>query len=729
MAGVLVGSSRVKTGAWKLWFLAGVAPVLPLLVLLSTSLSVVDGPNVRSLTGTWRAHDGPISDGAAPTLDDTSWPTLRLPGNLRLQGMQGTEAWLRRTVALDEFAPTQRYFLTFGNIRNSMVEVFINGVYVAREEALAPYQTDIMGLHGWALPKEVLRPGNNLVAVRVWWHPESPSPAVLDRRLTLGPAELVEPDFLRARAVRLFLIYGSTFLLVLVVPLLLVLRATETRQVERDRHARGASLAVGVISYNFWLSGLGLAHLPWFQIPEAAYLRLALLALVLAPWACWEYFEFYALGRLSWLGRVNRLASLVAGALALSGLPHAFEVISVYLVVPVLYVPALAAWYFARHRTVRSLAHATAAACVAVVGFGDLLGNLSLLDFASETGVAFANTAIIITAVLLSDFVEYSRQNQVLSRSLAERNEALGVALRRAQESDRLKGEFLATMSHELRTPLNAIVNVPAGLRDEFLENLVVRCDACRAELPAEPGPEARDEAWTCPACRQPASRTTVSRWQFEGDPATTFKHLALIEKSGDQLLGLVNDVLEYTHLQSGAVLNGTWATPVAGVLREVNERLGAAAAAKRVHIERSAEPSLVVAVDGRALGSIVEKLLKNAIQFSAQGGRVEVTAEARGGQALLRVRDHGVGVAPEHHALIFEAFRQVDGGSTRRHGGAGLGLAIAKGFAEAAQGRIGVESELGTGSCFWVELPLADLRSSSTSETSAEARGRGLGR
>jgi signal transduction histidine kinase len=388
------------------------------------------------------------------------------------------------------------------------------------------------------------------------------------------------------------------------------------------------------------------------------------------------------------------------------GVVTGLDLISLYLTLPVTYLTALSTWHLLKHPSVRSFAHFAVVSCVAVAGLLDLLGNLSLVDLGHLSGTAFADVGIIITAVLLSDFVEYSRQNQVLTLSLAERNEALGVALGRAVEADRLKGEFLSTMSHELRTPLNAIVNVPPGLLADFAENTVLRCPGCGAQLGAEGAQAPLDQAGAlCPNCRQ-QPLVAEARWQYEGDPAAAVRHLSLIERAGTQLQGLVTDILDYTNLQAGPSAQATQRIDVAPVLGEVTARLAPLAASRRVSVGVTVSPDAQALIDPDRLASIAEKLLKNAIQFSAEGGLVEVWVEATSDRLVLRVRDQGMGIAPENHERIFKAFHQVEGGSTRRYGGVGLGLALAKGMAEASGGRIGVDSQLGAGSTFWVEVP-----------------------
>jgi signal transduction histidine kinase len=708
----------MSRGPWQLWVLAGLVPALPLALLVWSSFPATDGENVRSLVGAWKAHDGPLQGAGAPALDDAAWLTVRLPGALRPQGITGTEAWFRQRVELSAFDPSERFFVSFGNVRCAMLDLYVNGTLVGREESVTNYQTNLMQKNGWSVPPGLLNPGQNLVAAHLWWAADAAQPAVLEPRLLLGPARSIEAEFLRMRTLHTFLIDGATFLLVLAVPMLLVLRAIETRPLERKKHARGALMALGTVLYTGWLSGLGMALVPLPSLPETAWVRVSLVALIAAPWGFWEYFDVYVLGGISTLGRVNRVVSSLLILLVLIGAVSGVELISVYLSLPLVYMVVLNTRHLVKQPSVRSFAHFSVVVCVSGAAVLDLLVNLSLLDLGDLSGAAFANVAIVITAVLLSDFVDYSRQNHVLTVSLAERNEALGEALGRAVEADRLKGEFLSTMSHELRTPLNAIVNVPPGLLADFAQNPGLRCPGCGAQFGAEGAQAPAQEGALCPTCRQQPLVAQAS-WRYEGDPAAAVRHLSLIERAGTQLLGLVTDILDYTNLQAGRSAPATHRIDVGPVLAAVTDRLAPLAASRKVAVGATVSPDALALIDPDHLASIVEKLLKNAIQFSAEGGLVEVSVETSDDRLVLRVRDSGMGIAPENHQRIFKAFHQVEGGSTRRYGGVGLGLALAKSMAEASGGRIGVDSQLGAGSTFWVEVPGGGAAPRNASEAS----------
>jgi signal transduction histidine kinase len=118
----------------------------------------------------------------------------------------------------------------------------------------------------------------------------------------------------------------------------------------------------------------------------------------------------------------------------------------------------------------------------------------------------------------------------------------------------------------------------------------------------------------------------------------------------------------------------------------------------------------------------VLVNLLGNAVKFSPRGAVVDVEAAREGDVVVLRVVDRGPGIAPEHHALIFEAYRQVDGGHTRKHGGTGLGLSIVKQIVELHGGTVGVVSRPGAGATFVVRLPAALPSSSSPSLSPASS-------
>lgn len=230
-----------------------------------------------------------------------------------------------------------------------------------------------------------------------------------------------------------------------------------------------------------------------------------------------------------------------------------------------------------------------------------------------------------------------------------------------ADDAMRAKTTLFATLTHELRTPLNGILGMADLLEREKLE---------------------------------PNARTYVGA----------------IRQSGQLLLGLITDILDYSRFEAGKVPLESAPFDPEAAMQDVAELLSPRAREKGLEIAvtvRSGSPARVIGDDGR-LRQILFNLAGNAVKFTETGGVVLDMAPRPGGRFRFSVRDTGPGVAPEKQTLIFEEFAQADASVSRRHGGAGLGLAVVKRLAHAMDGEVGLVSRPGFGASFWVELPLA---------------------
>ncbi|MCA9574598.1 MAG: ATP-binding protein [Polyangiales bacterium] len=266
-------------------------------------------------------------------------------------------------------------------------------------------------------------------------------------------------------------------------------------------------------------------------------------------------------------------------------------------------------------------------------------------------------------------------------RELAEKNDRLTAAYERLKELDRLKSNFLATVSHELRTPLTSIIGYSEMLESGMVGDL--------------------------------------------NEEQKEFVH-TIFEK-GDQLLALITTLLDLSKMDQSAIRLDRVPVDAALLLGDVDANITPTARKRSIRIDTRVEADLPH-LDGDLvrLRQVLFNLADNAIKFTPDGGHVELSVQRdfiedetsgmgavlMGGDAIpaLRfdVRDSGIGMAAQELDRIFDAFYQVDGSSTREHGGAGLGLNIAKRITEAHGGKISVSSEVGVGTTFSVRLPLA---------------------
>jgi signal transduction histidine kinase len=271
-----------------------------------------------------------------------------------------------------------------------------------------------------------------------------------------------------------------------------------------------------------------------------------------------------------------------------------------------------------------------------------------------------------------------AKQDSVLSSTVPATQDhiaALEVQLRSALEEvadlrarDQLKTQFLANISHDLRTPLTAVITHAEILRDGLL------------------GP--------------------LSDRQMES--------INGIISGGRQLLMQVGEILTYARGAADQLTIVPVTFAIADVLQQISSLNESLLARKRLQFQVDVEPSLpAIVADREKVTHIVGNLFGNAIDFTPAGGRVWLKAVIRKGsersELLVEVGDNGVGIAPEHHDLIFREFAQVDATPSRPHHGTGLGLTIARKLVELHGGQIWVESALGTGSRFFFTIPFPE--------------------
>jgi signal transduction histidine kinase len=223
------------------------------------------------------------------------------------------------------------------------------------------------------------------------------------------------------------------------------------------------------------------------------------------------------------------------------------------------------------------------------------------------------------------------------------------------------KSQFVANMSHELRTPLAAIL----GYAELIQEGLY--------------GPL----------------------------PEKSLDALTRIRSNGKHLLGLINTVLDIAKIESGQFSLNLGEYALESVVETVRGATESLAATKKLAFRTEVAKSLPIGLgDEQRLTQVLLNLVGNAIKFT-DSGEVRVVASTQDGNFSVAVIDTGPGIPPDQHARVFDQFHQVDSSNTKAKGGTGLGLAIAKQIVEMHGGRIWVESTLGNGATFHMQLPV----------------------
>ncbi|HCC5413886.1 TPA: two-component sensor histidine kinase BarA, partial [Salmonella enterica subsp. enterica serovar Typhi str. CT18] len=243
-------------------------------------------------------------------------------------------------------------------------------------------------------------------------------------------------------------------------------------------------------------------------------------------------------------------------------------------------------------------------------------------------------------------------------------NVELDLAKKRAQEAARIKSEFLANMSHELRTPLNGVIGFT------------------RLTLKTELNPTQRD-------------------------------HLNTIERSANNLLAIINDVLDFSKLEAGKLILESIPFPLRNTLDEVVTLLAHSSHDKGLELTLNIKndvPENVIG-DPLRLQQVITNLVGNAIKFT-ESGNIDILVEKRAlsntkVQIEVQIRDTGIGIPERDQSRLFQAFRQADASISRRHGGTGLGLVITQKLVNEMGGDISFHSQPNRGSTFWFHINL----------------------
>lgn len=257
-------------------------------------------------------------------------------------------------------------------------------------------------------------------------------------------------------------------------------------------------------------------------------------------------------------------------------------------------------------------------------------------------------------------------------RELRQLNDRLSSVNRSLETANRAKNDFLATTSHELRTPLTSIIGFSRLLLDQYIS-----------------------------------------------DPDEQRDLLSDVHRNALHLLSLVDDILDVSRIEAGRLEMVSETVDVASLIHEVAGSTRVQADDKGLALIADVRPELPrVRGDQARLRQILLNVIGNAIKFTDRGEvRIVAHTDVEGSQVRIDVRDTGIGIAPDQQPLLFEKFRQIDASHTRRHGGAGLGLAISKALIERMNGRILLHSEgPGQGTTVTLLLPVTAVPAAVTS-------------
>ena len=268
---------------------------------------------------------------------------------------------------------------------------------------------------------------------------------------------------------------------------------------------------------------------------------------------------------------------------------------------------------------------------------------------------------------------DQTNEARELAHELALTNEELRSVISEAKKAwaaadaaNRSKAEFLAVMSHELRTPLNSIGGYVELLEMELRGPLT---DAQKSDL-------------------------------------------ARIKRSQLHLLGIINDILNFTRLEATEVKFDIIDVPVRALITDLDAVVSSLAHAKSLNYTCDSPVANVYAsTDPDKLRQIMINLLSNAVKFTPQGGHIRVTCSVHDKTLSIHVEDDGPGIPPDKHEAVFQPFVQLERGLTRSTEGTGLGLAISRGLARGMGGDILLKGDVGVGSVFTVTIPLAPPR------------------
>jgi two-component system phosphate regulon sensor histidine kinase PhoR len=259
--------------------------------------------------------------------------------------------------------------------------------------------------------------------------------------------------------------------------------------------------------------------------------------------------------------------------------------------------------------------------------------------------------------------LEYTRRYDVhiAPLELGSEQQAIGYFydVTQVHRLENIRQVFLSNISHELRTPLTSILAFVETLENGGLE-----------------------------------------------DDENNRHFLDVIRRNGERMKNLIAEILELSQIEAGNVSLTVTDVKVSDLVNEIMTSLSSMAATREITLENRVAADAIVRADHKRLEQMLTNLIDNAIRFNRRGGSVTVSDRVAAGRHLVSIADTGEGIGPKEMGRVFERFYRVDRARTREVGGTGLGLAIVKHLARLHGGEVSVDSELGVGTRFTIELP-----------------------
>ena len=648
---------------------------LLLALLLPASAASASQPTPGDALERWATHTGDDPRWSRPEFDDSAWPRVAVRSTWREQGRQAYDGtvWFRYRVSLGDEARLagrrNELGLLLGPPAYGGYEAYADGRWIGRSRgwssALAFGFPTV-----FRVPRDAINDDGTLsLALRVrrigWASDQDPESAPASGILTLGVYTALADHLRAAWADHLLsevplLVLAALFGIAFLHHLMLFARRRKQRE-HLWFSLLALAFALNTFGSTYWIYEVTVSRGVATRLTDMT----GHFAAAFAIQFLWTFFS----RPISRLLRAYQLSHVALGALV--GLWPDLRMIFVsstarwLWLLPLLVVAAVVVLREGRRRDSEARFIAAGGVIMIVVQAGELARNVLGLHWPFDFSVAAFGFGAVIVAMSAALSLRFRRVHDELDRlrfrledEVLERTRELAESRDDALAGLRAKREFLANISHEIRTPMNGVIGM--------------------AEL--------------------------LTRTPLTGEQRS---YLEAIQVSGSSLLTLLNDILDFSRLESNALTVERDPFRVASVVEECLEIMTPLANGKGLTLGSSIAKGTVQALSGdqHRTRQVLLNLLSNAIKFTA-AGRIDVALSSRSlddGRVEVRfsVTDTGHGIPGDDLSRLFVAFQQLEGSSSRQYGGAGLGLAISKRLTGLMGGTISVETAPGRGSTF----------------------------